>query len=329
MGKLGVISRNPSMNGTGAPTGYFQLSTLKAVYRHISEGEMENLRGILFMVVAMGAFAVEDALIKSTTQTIPTAQLALSVGSMGTVALLILCRIIRVPLLNAALLHPAVIARNLADIVGVVFFISALALAPLTTLAALIQVTPLALTFCAALLLGEHVGWRRWTAVFVGFAGMLLIIKPGSDAFDSTTLLAVGAVVCLTARDLATRFVPKDMHNLQLTTYGFSTMIPAGLVLWPFAEATVSPTGLQWSVLAIISTLGLIGYYAVTAAMRLGEVSVISPFRYTRLILAMIIGLVFFNETPDTITWIGAGMIVTAGLYLLYREAVQRRTQTV
>lgn len=289
---------------------------------------MENLRGILFMVVAMAAFAVEDALIKSGTQSMPTAQLTLSVGCLGTIALLILCRINRVLLLDAALLHPAVIARNLADTVGVVFFISALALAPLTTLAALIQVTPLTLTFCAALLLGEHVGWRRWSAVFIGFVGMLLIIKPGTDAFDSTTLLAVGAVVCLTARDLATRFVPKDMHNLQLTTYGFSTMIPAGLMLWPFADAAVSPTVLQWSALTAISALGLVGYYAVTAAMRLGEVSVISPFRYTRLILAMIIGLVFFNETPDTITWIGAGMIVAAGLYLLYREAAQRRVQT-
>ncbi|MGB0440495.1 MAG: DMT family transporter, partial [Paracoccaceae bacterium] len=172
------------------------------------EALMDNLRGIFLMVVAMVAFAVEDALIKAGTSVMPTSQLILTVGVMGTGLLLLACRAQGLRLLTLDLAHPAVIARNVTDTVGVVFFVTALAVVPLTTLAALIQLTPLSITLCAALLLGETVGWRRWSAVIAGFIGMLLIIRPGMESFNLATLLGVGAVACLTGRDLATRFVP-------------------------------------------------------------------------------------------------------------------------
>jgi len=220
-----------------------------------------------------------------------------------------------------------VLLRNLSEMVGAGAMVMAIALAPLSVVTAILQTMPLAVTVGAAVVLGEPVGWRRWSAIGVGFAGMLLILRPGTDAFDPAAALAVVTVIALSIRDLATRRVPPGIHSLQLSGWGMLAVIPAGLFLMLLTQAPpVMATATEWGWLALASVCGIGGYVALVQATRRGDVAVTTPLRYTRLVFAMAIGIAVFGERPDAATLIGSGLIVGAGLYTLWRELRLRRS---
>jgi drug/metabolite transporter (DMT)-like permease len=200
-------------------------------------------------------------------------------------------------------------------------------MAPLSTVSAIIQATPLAVTLGAALFLGAKVGWRRWTAILVGFAGVLLIVRPGSAAFDLGAILAVFAVFMLAARDLATRQVPAETSSLVLATYGFATVLPAGAILLAFSGGAVMPDTQAWLALFGALAVGPLAYYAIIASVRVGDIVVVAPFRYTRLLFALIVGTIFFGERPDALMLIGAAIVTASGLYTFIREARLARGQ--
>jgi drug/metabolite transporter (DMT)-like permease len=148
-----------------------------------------------------------------------------------------------------------------------------------------------------------------------------MVIRPGVAGFEPASLFAVMAVIGLATRDLATRAVPRAISSMQLSTYAFATLVPTGALLLPFGVAPVMPAGAEIRDLALALVCAVAAYYAIVAAMRVGEVAVVTPFRYTRLIFALIIGVTVFGERPDLWTLIGAGVIVASGLYTLMREA--------
>jgi drug/metabolite transporter (DMT)-like permease len=192
---------------------------------------MGNLRASLLMVGAMAGFAIEDAIIKYLSAVMPVGQIVLVIGAGGGAVFCLLTLDER-----AADREPAGAARrgavrNLSEMVSAAAVVLAIALIPLAVVTAILQAMPLAVTLGAALFLREPVGWRRWSAILVGFLGVLIILRPGSAEFDPAALLALAAVLSLTARDLATRRVPKSVHSLQLTAWGFLMVIPAGLLL--------------------------------------------------------------------------------------------------
>ena len=185
---------------------------------------------------------------------------------------------------------------------------------------------PLTLVLGAALFLGEQVGWRRWSSVAVGFAGVLLILRPGTAAFHPSMLLAVMGVIGLTLRDLATRRIPKGVPSDQLSASAYGAMVPAGLVLAALGgEPAVMPDPLQMTLLLGTLVFGVLGYTALVAASRMGEASVVAPFRYSRLAFALIVALVVFGERPDLPMLLGAALIAGAGGYAMWREAGLRR----
>ncbi len=288
---------------------------------------MDNARGITMMVISMALFAVEDAFIKQVSAHVPTGQILLVLGLFGGGAFVAMARARGVRLISPVLLSWPVMLRNLAEIFGTMSFVTALSLIPLSTAAAIVQATPLMMTLGAAVLLRESVGWRRWSAIAVGFAGVLLILRPGMAAFDANALFAVAGVIALAVRDMAARYVPAQVGTLQLSAYGFSVLLPAGalLLLLPGGGALVMPDGPQALLLAGAVVFGVGGYYAVTLAVRTGEVSVVTPFRYARLVFATLAGMVAFGERPDAATLVGAALIVGSGLYTLLREARLRR----
>jgi drug/metabolite transporter (DMT)-like permease len=200
-------------------------------------------------------------------------------------------------------------------------FATALSLVDISTVAAVFQATPLAVTMGAALFLGETVGWRRWSAVAMGFIGVMLIIRPGLDGFEPPALFALIAVVGVCARDLITRKLDSDVSSAVVSFQGFSALVPAGIVLMLMTGSV--PVGVE-KVQAIMFAGGIIfgalGYYGIVAAMRVGEASAVMPFRYTRLVFAMLIGIVVFGEQPDLITLLGASLIIGSGLYTFLRE---------
>lgn len=288
---------------------------------------MDNLRGILLMVAAMAGFAIEDMFIKSTSAVISVGQILVILGIAGAAIFSVLALRQGHRILSRDLLRPPVMLRNAAELLGTMCFVSAVALTPLASASAILQAMPLAVTLGAVLFLGEPVGWRRWSAIIAGFLGVLLVIRPGMAGFEPASLLAVVAVFALAARDLSTRVIPKSVSTMQLSAYGFAAVVPVGLIMRAFSGGPAPMSGLTLLQLAGACVAGVLGYYALTAAMRVGEIAVVTPYRYSRLLFALIIGLLVFDEHPDSWTLAGAALIMGAGLYTLLRETRLRRRQ--
>ncbi|MDZ7829525.1 MAG: DMT family transporter [Halofilum sp. (in: g-proteobacteria)] len=283
---------------------------------------MGNLRGSLLMVAAMFGFALEDMLIKQMAGAMPMGQVLALIGAGGMINFAVLARLKGHRILSSAFLSTPVLLRNLGEVIASASFITALVLTTLSSASAILQATPLAVTLGAALFLGEPVGWRRWAAIAVGFAGVMLIIQPGLGGFAPASLLAVVAVAALALRDLASRRIPAEITGLQLATWAFASLVPTGAIMMiAFGEPAVMPAPPDIVRLAAAFVVGGCGYYAIVGATRTGDVAVVVPFRYTRLIFAMILGAVIFGERPGWLMLVGAALIVGAGLYTIGREA--------
>lgn len=282
----------------------------------------DNLRGGIFMVIAMAAFAGEDALIKGQTGAIPTGQITMTVSVVSILIMVVVLKLNRVPLWSRDFWRPAVLLRNLGEIIGGVGFITSLKLMPLSMASALFQTMPLVMTMGAALFLGEKVGWRRWAAIAVGFAGVLIILRPTGADFDP---LAAGAsaltVVGLSMRDLATRRIGVQVNSLNLSFWGMCAFMVSGLVLLIGGQQTpVMPEAGQMARLVLAACFGLIGYYLMILGTRIGEISAIMPYRYSRLVFALILGWLVFAERPDLPMILGSLLVVGAGFYTFLRE---------
>lgn len=286
---------------------------------------MDNLRGAALMTLAMLGFAVEDMCIKLMSDTLPTWQIVLflALGGAASFAAILRARgMVLVP--RAAFVWP-VHLRNLFEAAGTMGFVTALALSPLSTVSAILQSAPLFVTLGAALFLGEAVGWRRWSAIFVGFAGVLLILRPGSAGFDPNALFALIGVLGLSMRDLATRRVPSSVSSLQVALLAFLTLVPtAGLLALFSDQRAVLPGPEHWGLIAASVAFGVISYWGIVAAMRAGDVAFVTPFRYSRMIFALVIGLTVFGERPDALMLGGAAIIIASGLFTLWRERIGR-----
>lgn len=289
---------------------------------------MDNLRGIALMVIAMAFFALGDMTIKWAAEALPLGQVLLILGTGGGLVFAAMTRLQRHRVLTRDFLHRGVILRNAAEIGGTFCIFTSLAKTDLSLTAAILQATPLAVTLGAATLLGEQVGWRRWSATGLGFLGVLIIMRPGLSGFDPNSLWAFAAMVGLALRDLATRLVPRDMPTMRISTYGMSMLAPTGAVLILSGQPMVAMTPANWGLMALMITVGVLGYHAITAAMRVGEVSAVSPFRYSRMVFALALAVFVFGERPDAWTLIGTAITITAGIYSFLRERqVARKTK--
>jgi drug/metabolite transporter (DMT)-like permease len=282
---------------------------------------MDNMRGALLMVLAMLGFALEDMFIKLLAGAVSVGQIMVMLGLGGSLAFGAVVIAQRRALFSRDMLTLPIGLRALGEMVGAVCFISAITLTSISSASAILQATPLVVTSGAALFLGETVGWRRWSAIIVGLCGVLLIIRPGMASFEILSLLALSAVFCLALRDLATRRVPPGISTMQLSFLGFVVIIPAGLALMLFSgDTAVRLTGLELVYFLGALGIGLFAYYAIVAATRIGEVSFVTPFRYARLLFALLIGVTVFGESPDALTLTGAAIIVASGIYTVWRE---------
>ena len=289
---------------------------------------MHNLRAALLMVLAMAAFAAEDALLKGLSGRIPTGQLLAVIGFAGMVVFGLWIAVGPEGLRLRHLLRPQVALRNLCEGICAVTFVTALATGDLSIASAILQAQPLLMTLGAALFLGEQVGWRRWLSIVVGFAGVLLIVKPGTAAFEFSSVLAIIAVMTLAVRDLVTRRLPPEVGSGLLSAGAFGSMGLAGLALMLLGgQQAVLPTPGQGALMAATLCFGLLGYITMVVATRLAEISAIAPFRYSRLLFAMLLAVAIFGERPDAATLLGAALIAGAGIYSMWREARLRRAR--
>jgi drug/metabolite transporter (DMT)-like permease len=157
----------------------------------------------------------------------------------------------------------------------------------------------------------------QWAAVLAGFGGVMLILRPGA-AFDANLLWVLAAVAILTARDIATRRIPPEVDSLRLAVWGFAAIIPGALVLVAL-QGTVPPTFREQALLGLSIVTGVAAYWAITGALRIGAPGAVTPFRYTRLLFGLVIGIALLGERPDIWTLAGAFVVVAAGLVTLWR----------
>ena len=286
----------------------------------------DNLRGALLMALAMAGFALEDMFIKLLADALPVGQILVFLGIGGAVLFGLIAHHKGQQMLSPALLTPALLLRNTAEMVGTIGFVLSFVLASLATASAILQAAPLCVTLGAVLFLGEKVGWRRWSAIAVGFFGVLLIVRPGMAGFEPAALFAVIGVLGLAGRDLATRVIPREVSSYQISSWAFAMIVPAGIFLMLAMDHTpVIPDLLQLVTLCAALGVGVLSYYALVASMRVGELSFVTPFRYTRMLFALIVAILVFEERPDTLTLLGAAIIVGAGLFTLWRETKRPR----
>jgi drug/metabolite transporter (DMT)-like permease len=286
----------------------------------------DNVRAALLMIVTMAGFALEDLLIKILSARMPVGQILLVLGFAGSLVMFVMARLGRSRLLDPALLERPVLIRSGAELIGQILGFSALTLLPLSVFTSIGQAAPIVTTLGAALFLREEVGWRRWSAVFVGLIGVLLILRPGSAAFHPAMILVALSVVCFAARDLSTRHISRGLTVMQLNFWGYATTLPAGLLLLATSGLpAVWPTPVEALMLLATLALGISFYWTLTVALRMGESSVVVPFRYTRLVFVLILAAIFLGERPSATMLTGTALVTLAGLYTLIREARLKR----
>ncbi len=287
---------------------------------------MENIRGAIIMAVSMLGFAIEDMFIKQMAGALHVGQIICLLGLGGGIVFGAIALIRGDRLWSRDAIHPYMLLRNLGEVVGTIGFVTALALSPLSTASAILQANPLLVTLGAAVFFGEPVGWRRWMAIGAGLVGVMLVIQPGTDGFVPASLFAVQGVVGLSGRDLASRRLPRSISSMQVSTYAFITLVPVGLILLAVAgEPMIMPDATDsWRLFGAMS-IGIFAYYGIVIATRIGDIAAIAPFRYTRIVYALVIAAIVFGETPNGLTLIGAAIIVISGVYTLLREARLRR----
>jgi len=282
-----------------------------------------NARGALFMMGAMAGFTANDAFMKTVGAELPLSQALFLRGLATTAMMFVLARWLGAGRLRFGRRDRRLIRwRNLMEVGTAFFFLTALFNMPIANASAILQALPLTITVAGAVFLGEAVGWRRWTAVLVGLLGVLLIVRPGFAGFNAYSLYAVVAVLLVTARDILARKVSSDVATIDVALMNaISVTVVFGLASIFVEWAPLTRVGAGQ--LASAAVFIIVGYTCAVAAMRVGDVAAVAPFRYTSLLWALVLGFLVFGEWPDTVTLVGAGIVVATGIYTFYRERVR------
>lgn len=288
----------------------------------------DNFRGALLMMAAMLLFTSNDAFMKALLVDMPFFQTVFLRGVLTMALLVPLARATGALRLRLSGRDGRLVAaRTLAEVGAAYFFITALAHMPLANATAILQALPLTVALGAAVFLREPLGWRRITAIAVGFAGVMLIVRPGTDAFDIHALWALAAVACVTLRDLVTRRLSAEVPSLAVVVWAAGAVaVFAGLFSLGEQWAPVGPraAGQLLGAAVLINA----AYLCSVMVMRVGEIGFVAPFRYTGLLFALLLGVVVFSEIPTATMVAGSLIVVATGIYTLYRErrAGARRT---
>lgn len=280
----------------------------------------DNIKGSILMMLAMGTFVVNDAFMRQALQELPLYQAIFLRGVCLTLVLVGLAW-------NRGVLRYRIrpvdrwriYLRTTGEVVGTFLFLTALSLMPFANISAIMQVLPLSVALGAVLFLGASIGWKRMTAILMGFAGVMIIIRPGTNGFTPASILVLLAVVAVTVRDLAARVLSPDIPSLVVAVN--ATIVLTGVTAILTAMQPWQAVSVKSAACLLAAGLCLtVGYITSVAAMRVGDITTVAPFRYTAMIWALLIGIFAFGETPDTWTFIGAAVIIVMGVFSFYRE---------
>jgi S-adenosylmethionine uptake transporter len=277
------------------------------------------------MTLSMAAFTLNDACVKLVAETVPLFQIVALRGLSTTILLAVTVHLtvgLRFSMPRRD--RPLVAWRTVAEVGAMVAFLLALTNMAIANATAILSALPLMVTLAAAVLFRDPVGWRRWAAIGVGFVGVMMIVQPGTDGFNEWSLLALLSVVIITARDLLTRAFSPAVPSMSVAVITAGAVGAFGAIVSLFTPWMAM--GLYEIALTLAASVFIIGGYVFgIMVMRIGEVGFVSPFRYTSLIFALILGFVIFDEFPNTLALFGVATVMAAGIYTLFRERIRKQ----
>ena len=278
------------------------------------------IRAILLMIIAMFFFTLADLFVKLASQTLPSEMVVTIMGAGTGLVFYSILRGQAQPAFRSAFAHWSVMVRAFGEIIAAIGIMVSLSVVPLATVTAIMQSQPLLLTVAGALFLGEKVGLRRILAVLAGLVGVLFILRPGMGDFSLYSWLVIVGVLGMTMRDVGSRLVPSAIPTMVIVLYGAIGTAITGALMMSVSGEFVMPVGVVWLYVIAMVLSGTAGVFFITLAMRLGEVSVVSPFRYVKIVFGMGAGVLVFGETIDGFTLLGTIIVTAAGIYAFLRE---------
>ncbi len=281
----------------------------------------DNMIGAAFMCSSMAAFVLNDATVKYVAANMNVYQ-AIFIRGLFAILFIGLFAFASGTFRNIPdkADQKRIAWRTVTEVGATLAFLTALIHMPLANITAMLQALPLTVSVAAAIFFREYFGWHRTVAILVGFVGMLIIIRPGASGFNAYALLGLAAVLFVTWRDLISRRFTKEVSSLLVS---FITAVAitfvSGLITFLFTN-WMPVTTTQLAYLALAAVFLSTGYYSAIAAMRIGEVAAVTPFRYTVMIWAILLGWLIWGDIPDGWTLLGMAIVIGMGAYTLWRE---------
>ncbi len=280
------------------------------------------------MMLAMAFFVANDTLVKLARVQWEAGQILVIRGVFAVIMLAIWAQASGLTRRLGVIAHPKLLLRGGMEATIAMSFITALGVMPLADITAILMAAPLIITALSMVLLRERIGWRRWSAVVVGFGGMLLVVRPGGTEIPLMALaLAIYSVIGVGLRDLLTRQIPMDIPSVIVAmTSTIGTLLGGGVLV--LTTGIWRPLG-QAELLYTAGAAGfvILGNLAMIEACRDVELSVVSPFRYVVIVWAVALGIVVFGDWPQPVALLGIALIGASGLYTLHRERIRHRAE--
>jgi drug/metabolite transporter (DMT)-like permease len=284
-----------------------------------------NAKGIVMMLFSMASFALGDTFVKTSGSFLSPAQIMFFLISGGLILFALIALAKGENLKEPRAFAPVLLLRYCTEMIGLLGMIMALTSVPLSIVGAVTQASPILVAVGAVIFLRETVSWRRWSSIAIGFCGVVLVIQPWGESLDYAVLWAVVALVGFSVRDLVTRLTPPDIASASLATFTMVAALPFTATWVLFTGEKFFPAEINWIIVGCMVILGSVGYLLLITSLRLGELSAIMPFRYSRIVFLLIFGVLFFGESPSLSMLVGSALVIVSGIYLMWREHVVKQ----
>ena len=282
----------------------------------------KNSKGILLMLISMAAFAVGDTFVKISGSFLSPSQIMFFLISGGLIIFTLIALSKGERLRDRRAFSPILLIRYSAEMLGLVAMIMGLTKIPLSVVGTVTQASPILVAAGAVIFFKEAVSWRRWSSIIIGFFGVVLVIQPTGQSLDFAVIWPVVALVAFSVRDLVTRLTPSDIPSASIATFTMIAAFPFTVAWVFFSGQKFFPPGIDWAVVAGMIILGSIGYLLLITSLRIGDLSAIMPFRYSRIVFLLILGVLVFGERPTLSMLAGSALILISGLYIMWRERI-------
>lgn len=284
--------------------------------------QKKNSKGILLMLISMAAFAVGDTFVKISGSFLSPSQIMFFLISGGLIIFTLIALSKGERLRDRRAFSPILLIRYSAEMLGLVAMIMGLTKIPLSVVGTVTQASPILVAAGAVIFFKEAVSWRRWSSIVIGFFGVVLVIQPTGQSLDFAVIWPVVALVAFSVRDLVTRLTPSDIPSASIATFTMIAAFPFTVAWVFFSGQKFFPPGIDWAVVAGMIILGSIGYLLLITSLRIGDLSAIMPFRYSRIVFLLILGVLVFGERPTLSMLAGSALILISGLYIMWRERI-------